>query len=85
MKLTKHAKQRAQQRGIKPSIVSLILEYGTPVKRPGHATEYRLTTKDAAALAQASREEARRFERAKNKAVLVANDDQSVITAYPIH
>lgn len=40
---------------------------------------------DADALAQASKEEARRFERAKSKAVLVANNDQSVITAYPIH
>lgn len=66
MRLTKHAEQRSQQRGNRTSLVSLILEYGTPIKRPGHATEYRLTAKDAEALAQVSREQAHRFDRAKN-------------------
>jgi hypothetical protein len=45
MKISKHFDKRSQQNAISPEIVDFLLEYGTPVPRPGGAEEYRLAQK----------------------------------------
>lgn len=38
MNMTKHAKNRQQQRGIPPILIDLLLDYGTEVRAPGQGT-----------------------------------------------
>jgi hypothetical protein len=73
MKLTRHAAVRGQQRGFQANDINLILGFGTPVRRPGNVTEYRMTRKDAKRLVQASH-------RITNKAVLIDAAEETIVT-----
>jgi hypothetical protein len=74
MRLSIHAVTRSRQRGIPLQYLPLILEYGTPVVRPGNATEYQLLDKDLKKLLQI-------LEKLAGRVVIVGQDD-TVITTY---
>ena len=78
MELTRHATVRKQQRGFQADDIELIIDYGTPVRKPGNAIEYHMRDKDAKRLVQAA-------ERNANKAVLVNQDGGTVITVYSVY
>jgi hypothetical protein len=75
MELSKHALIRKQQRGFQADDIDLITRFGTPVKRPGNAVEYRITQKQKKHLIQA-------LDRVERKAVLLRNDEETVVTLY---
>lgn len=52
MMMTKHAKTRCQQRGIKPHLLELVIEYGRKSILPGGATGYILRRRDKNRLIQ---------------------------------
>jgi hypothetical protein len=48
MRMTSHAKVRAQQRAISEGLIDLILRYGTPERKPGDAIIYTIQQKESA-------------------------------------
>lgn len=84
MKLTRHARQRLRQRGIRSSLLSYIINFGTAVERAGNVLEYRLTKERASMLIQSHKDEIREIERAQNNGVLIAEDD-TVVTVYHLN
>jgi len=46
MQLSKHAAVRSQQRGIPKDYIQMIMEYGTPTRKPGNAFEYKIHRKN---------------------------------------
>ena len=81
MRLSKHAETRSRQRGISYDIVDLILQHGSPEKKPGGATEYKLRKRDKAERISYHKQQIRNLEKAIGKGVLVGNDGE-VITIY---
>ena len=75
MELSKHATIRRQQRGFQADDIDLIRLFGMSVKRPGNVREYRMGQKSAKRLVQA-------IDRIKGKAILVSDDEETVITVY---
>lgn len=84
MTLTKHTHQRLRQRGIHPSLISVIIDHGTAAERAGNVLEYRLTRTLASLLIEERKVEIRAIEQAQNKAVLIAEDD-TVVTIYHLY
>lgn len=83
MTMSHHAKKRSQQRGIPSNIIDLILQIGSPLKRPGNATEYRVRKKDKQKVIQHLKGLIQEIDKVTGKAVIVSDDD-NVITVYPI-
>ena len=75
MKLSHHASKRAQQRGILSSHIEVIAQFGTLVRKPGGAVEYRLLDKDRKRLIHI-------LDKVVHKAILVSDDGETVITVY---
>lgn len=82
MRLTKHARQRIQQRGISTEAVDAIIAYGA-LKRHRGADIYYLDKKSRRRLAGAfGRERYSRLERAPDSYVVVSNDGAIVTAAH---
>ena len=75
MEFSRHALVRSQQRGFQSDDISLIVNFGTPIQKPGNVTEYRMRKKDGKRLVQA-------IDRIKDKAVLVDQNEGTVVTVY---
>ncbi len=74
MRLSTHAVARSRQRGMPLEYLPLIVAFGTPVARPGNATEYQLLDKDLKRLIQ-------NLDKLAGRAVIVGEDD-TIITTY---
>jgi len=81
MVLTKHALARQQQRSIPLFAIELILEHGTPLKKPGKASEYRILKKNKKELISDLTQGRQVVDKIMRKCVLVSNDGQ-IITVY---
>ena len=75
MELSKHASIRKQQRGFQADDTELTTRFGTPVIRPGNKIEYQMTKKIKKHLIQS-------LDRVEGKAVLLSNDEETVVTLY---
>lgn len=84
MKTSKHARTRCQQRGISSNFIELILNYGTPVRNAGNATEYRLLNRDKAQIVSDLKNLLQNLDKITRKAVLLSDENQTVITVYNI-
>jgi len=85
MQLSKHAAVRSQQRGIPKAFIEMIMEYGTPTRKPGNALEYRLTKKIRDQIIREHKRVITFLEKCSNKAVLVDGDYTEVISVYHLH
>jgi hypothetical protein len=79
---SKHTQIRCQQRGIPQEVMSLIIEHGQELRRPGGAREYRLLKKNKDLLISALKKQIHLIERSAGKGVLVSSDLNTVITTY---
>lgn len=73
MELTGHANKRSRQRGFQEGDIELIMNFGTPIKRPGNTVEFQMRRKNIKDIVQA-------LDRIRHKAVLT--DREKVITVY---
>lgn len=80
MNTTNHALIRAQQRGIPQNILDIIIEIGTPIKKPGGAVEYLLRKKDKYKLQSELKKFIQNIDKAEGDAVLTI--DGKIITVY---
>lgn len=78
MELSRHAAVRKQQRGFQADDIELITIFGTRVRRPGNVVEFQMREEDGKRLVQA-------ISRIKDKAVLVNNDESTVVTVYNLN
>jgi len=81
MILTKHAIARQQQRCVPFYAIELILEHGTPLKKPGRAFEYGILRKNKRELISDLKQNRQVIDKIMGKRVLVSNDGQ-IITVY---
>ncbi len=84
MNLTAHAIKRCRQRRIPEYILELALEIGISGKKPGGATAIPLRKKDIDLAIHEYKAMIQRLERLKrqNVSVILAEDNETVITAY---
>ena len=75
MELFRHASLRKLQRGFQADDIELITRFRTPIIRPGNKVEYQMTQKRKRHLMQA-------LDRVEVKAVLLSNDEKTVVTLY---
>ncbi len=81
MYLTKHALVRQQQRCVLLSTIELILEHGTPLKKPGKAYEYRILKKNKKELLSDLPQNRQVIDKIMGKRVLVSSEGV-IITVY---
>jgi hypothetical protein len=81
MKLSKHAEQRCQMRGIPSKCHEIVLRYGSPVPCPGGVTAYHLTAKDRRAAMDDCRKLLQVLDRARDTAIVVGGNG-TCVTAY---
>ena len=83
MELSKHAEIRSQQRSIPKDYIEMIMEYGTPTKKPGNAFEYKLHRKNRDRVISHLKHLITLVDKCTKKAVLVDADNVcDVITVY---
>lgn len=82
MKMTKHAEMRSQQRGILPDAIELIVNFGSPIRKPGNVLEFRLAKRDRARVICHLKRQIQLIDKTLNKAVLVDSQNQEIITSY---
>lgn len=82
MKASRHAGIRAQQRGIPHDCIDLIMQFGSPEKRPGNALEYRLTKRGVREAVNHLKHLIQQIDKAARKAVLVSEDADYIVTVY---
>jgi hypothetical protein len=83
MQLSKHAKTRSQQREIPKDYIEMIMEYGTPTRKPGNALEYKLHKKNRDRVISHLKHLIAVVDKCTKKAVLVdADSDCDIITVY---
>ena len=80
MKISKHAKIRAQQRAVSEEDIMLVMLFGEARKKPGNALEYAIGGKKKEIIVSKLKQIIQRFDRITNKAVLV--DGEDIITVY---
>jgi len=85
MQLSKHAEIRAQQRGIPKDYIEMIMEYGTPTRKPGNALEYKMHKKTRDQVMRQLKQLMILIDRCANKAVLVDGDQKEIITVYHLN
>ena len=85
MNMSKHATTRSQQRAIPADCIDLIINHGTPTKKPGNAWEYALRKKDKQELIKHHKRMIQLVEKAAETAVLVADDNDEIVTVYNIN
>jgi len=81
MDLTKHALVRQQQRCFPLSTIKIILEHGTPLRKPGKAFEYRILKRDKRELISDPTQNRQVIDKIMRKRVLVSNEGR-IITVY---
>ncbi len=81
MTFSKHAQKRLQQRGFRYEYVDFIIEYGRFYKKPGGATEVRLSQKKIKENQHPKKILNQLLDKCRNKAVLLSNIG-CVITLY---
>jgi len=82
MQMSKHAGERARQRGIPGDYVDIILKHGTVKERPGRAFEVQINKKDKNRIIQDLKKLISAIERCSKKAVLIDSSMETVITLY---
>jgi hypothetical protein len=83
MQLSKHAKTRSQQRAIPKDYIEMIMEFGTPIRKPGNAFEYKIHKKSRDRVISHLKHLITLVDKCTKKAVLVdADNDCDVITVY---
>ena len=83
MELSKHAEIRFQQRSIPKDYIDMIMEYGTPTRKPGNAFEYKLHRKSRDRVISHLKHLITVVDKCTKKAVLVDADNVcDVITVY---
>jgi len=80
MDISKHAKIRCQQRGIPNNYIDLIVQFGTPLYKPGGVIEYSINKKDKNQIQNHLKNLINRLDKIGNKAVLVI--ENQIITVY---
>lgn len=84
MKKTSHAKKRVSQRGISKDEVNFILNYGTRNKKP-KAYEYLVPQDEIERQFRYHKYMIKLLSKINNKAILVDNNEETIITAYHIY
>lgn len=84
MQLSYHAAVRGQQRGIPEEMVHMLLLYGSTEQKTGGALEYRIRKRDRSRIVNRLKHTIQLLEKAKNKAVLVSDDGDTIITVYTV-
>lgn len=85
MKMSKHARARGQQRAIPEEAVELILAFGTPERRPGNVMEYKILKRDASRIVNHLKRQIQLLDRIIDKAVLVNDEEDEIITMYNLN
>ncbi|MCF7859981.1 MAG: hypothetical protein K9N07_11785 [Candidatus Cloacimonetes bacterium] len=80
MIVSNHAVARSNQRGIPLKILNLIIEMGTPIRKPGGAIEYYFRKKDKIKLQKELKRIIQNIDKAEGDAVLTING--KIITVY---
>jgi len=78
MEISQHASIRSRQRGFQDADLFLIANFGIPIKRPGNVVEYRMPQKVIKQIIQS-------LDRICHKAILMDENDKTVITAYNLN
>ena len=84
MKKTKHAKKRSDQRGISKEEIDFILNCGYKNKK-SKAYEYYIPKDELQRLFKYHKYMINLLEKINNKAVLVDNNEETIITTYCMH
>jgi hypothetical protein len=84
MKTSKHASERLQQRGIPKDYIDMILQYGTSVRKPGNALEYRLYKKDKDKIVKHYKHLIHLLDKCTTKAVVVDSNMEEIVTVYNV-
>ena len=82
MKLTNHARERMQQRGIVNSDITKLEEFGEIEYKPGGAFLLKIKKSTKNHLISKLKKQINLIERASKKAIIISAEDFSVITAY---
>ncbi|HOP48338.1 MAG TPA: DUF4258 domain-containing protein [Desulfobacteraceae bacterium] len=82
MHLTKHAIFRSQQRGIPKDYIEMIMEYGTPTRKPGNAIEYKINKRHKNEIIRYYKNKIDLVEKCAKKAILLDASQNTVITVY---
>ena len=80
MVISKHAIKRCRQRGIPYSIIDLIVQIGTPLRKSGGATEYYINKKNKNELQNQLKKYIHDIDKIDVDAVLMIEDN--VVTVY---
>jgi DNA-binding PadR family transcriptional regulator len=82
MKLTKHARIRCQQRGIRTHHAKLIKAFGEAQRVPGNAVKYRLTKKGRKELEIIFKQGIQLLDKLKEQAIIYDEANETIITCY---
>ncbi len=82
---TKHASLRLRQRGFKNKTVELIEKYGIEVYKFDNVVKIYIPRKEIAERIRDLKNEINCFEKCKNKALLIAQNENVLITAYHLY
>ena len=82
MRVTRHAQIRSKQRGIPKGAVNLVITYGIGQKVCGDATKYLLDKRAIDHGIHELKSQIQTMEKLKTLRVIVADDEQDVITVY---
>lgn len=82
MKISGHALKRSKQRGIPKDYIDIILQYGTHVRKPGHALEIKIQKRDKTQIIKNLKRLVNTIDKCAKKAVLVDSDTGDIITVY---
>jgi len=81
MKISRHAKERLRQRGMKMDHLHMIIDYGLPVCCRGRATRYEFNNKVYNETKSLLKYYLQMLDKLKGRCVVVSEDD-NVITVY---
>lgn len=82
MKMSRHAIVRSKQRGIPSDLIDIILQFGTPVKRPGNVLEIQINKKDKNKIIKRLKWLIHSVEKCANKAILADISLKEIVTVY---
>jgi len=82
MELSRHAEVRSQQRSIPRDYIEMIMEFGTPTRKPGNALEYKIHKRDRQQAISRLKRLINTIDKCQKKAVLVDRNLNQVITVY---
>ena len=82
MKMSRHALVRSKQKGIPSDLIDIILQFGTPVKRPGNVLEIQIKKKDKNEIIKHLKWLIHSVEKGANKAILADISLKEIVTVY---